>query len=152
MLTGLNDCSISHQECFYSREIQKGIKSAEENVHLIAPSCTSDLKILSPPRKLLNVHCNGWGESLGLNSGLAPKAIYVFYPMAFFKSEMHKQFLVPKIVPHPSRAVLSSEVSGNQVPCYLFLIWSYLSCICCCQGVLLGQDRWTEIPLALCFL
>lgn len=116
----------------------KGIKSAYENVHL---TCTWNLKVLPFCPKLINVHGHRWGKSLGLDSGFAPKAISVFI-----------WCLVPKFVPHSSGAVTLTALRDNWPASCLYLIWSYLCCIYCCQGVLLGQDRWTDIPLALCFI
>lgn len=113
----------------YSREIQKIIRSAEENVH---PTCTIlyirlEITFFFKKKnsiKLLNIHYYGCRENVSLTSGFAPRAGYVFYSVALcYKT--YKLPLVPEVVPHPSRAAPSSEVWDNRTPSYLYLTWTY---------------------------
>lgn len=138
---------------FLFRGNSKGYKTSRRKcAPYLHPLAHQTWKVLSLPSKKAAECLFPWvGWKSGFEFRFCTQSYLLFYATGLL-NEMHKESLVPKIVPHPSRAVPSSEVWDNQVSSYLYLTWSYLSCICCCQGLLLGQGSWTEIPLALCFI
>lgn len=109
---------------FSFRRNSKGCKISRRKCgsHL-HPLAHQTWKVLSLPSKKAAECLLPWvGWKSGFEFKFCIQSYLLFYAIGLL-NEMHKESLVPKIVPHPSRAVLSSELWDNQVSSYSLILF-----------------------------